>query len=558
MASLACQVQNVKETVDEASLSELTALSLPHLNIDFRCSVPRSLITESLTHSLCILSDSGIEIDSLKILVELDELGWGYIRIPPMDREVRIVFSNEVKVTFPLNFLKNMTSIEVHTICSDFIERECNLGKNSSISVSPIVSVYQQGSYEFTNPIEIEVPFIKMPKEGTKPLVFCRLSHSSVGDYLQQSKLTELFSNRFRYKSEYAATVFSISGKEVDIFPVSGFCRIYFSSFCYLLVYPATQPNTLVLDCVPSTDEFELDPLKVNPFFEMKKIEEVGMDDRIIGLVHGNIQIESRKEETLPIRQHFEFFHPSMRRNFQEVKVHFVDKLLEPRGQITCERKKNDHCETSVSLSFCIPKEVSDDMQPTSDVKICNLSILKGTLVPSDQTCLLAISPDEAAQELHHSLHHFEEENVSIGDLVAIIDITEDCSRASFTIKCCRFDEAIRDYGTKKCPAFFCVRKLPVDTAEDVHVKFTGNLQPLKTTTSESCCCCIRFSDGKGSLALINTNKSLEGVTNLMFYQKSPLGQNEHKLCEIELKMYYSRKENWNFGPWIAGVEKRR
>ena len=203
VASLACQVQNVKETVDEASLSELTALSLPHLNIDFRCSVPRSLITESLTHSLCILSDSGIEIDSLKILVELDELGWGYIRIPPMDREVRIVFTNKVEVTFPLNSLKNMTSIEVHTICSDFIKRECNWRKNGSISVSPIVSIYQLGSNEFTHPIEIEVPFTKLSEEGTKPLVFCRFSHSSVWECLQQSKIKELSSETI-----FPATVF--------------------------------------------------------------------------------------------------------------------------------------------------------------------------------------------------------------------------------------------------------------------------------------------------------------------------------------------------------------
>ena len=271
VASLACQVQNVKETVDEAGLFELTVLSLPYLNIDFSSSVPRSRLTESLAHSLCMLSDSGIEVDSLKILVELDEKGWGHIRIPPMDKDVRIIFSNKVEATFPLNSLKNMTSIEVQTIGSDFIKKEYNLGGNISTSVSPIVSISQLGSNEFTHPIAIEVPFTKVSEEGTKPLVFCRFSHSSVWECLRQSKLIELFSNRFRYESEYAATVFSISGKEVDTLLVSDFCKNYFSSFCYLLVYPATPPNTLVLDCVPSTDEFELDPLKVNPFFEMKK-----------------------------------------------------------------------------------------------------------------------------------------------------------------------------------------------------------------------------------------------------------------------------------------------
>ena len=274
----------------------------------------------------------------------------------------------------------------------------------------------------------------------------------------------------------------------------------------------------------------------------MKKIEEVGVNDRLTGFIHGNIQIESREEKTHPIRQHFEFFHPNMKRNFQEVKVQLVDKLLEPAGQIICQKKRNDHCETSVSLNFCIPKEVSDDMQPTSDVRVCNFSILKGMLVPSVQTCLLAISPDEAAQELHHSLNPFENENISVGVLVAIFGITDDCSKASFIIKCCRFDEAIRDYGIKKCPAFFSVRKLPVDALEDVHVKFTGNLQPVKTTTDERCCCSIRFTDGRGSFALINTNKSLEGVTNLMFHQKLPLGQNEQKLFEIEIKMYLFHK----------------
>ena len=558
VASLACQVQNVKETVDEASLSQLTALSLPYVNIDFRCSEPRSRITESLAHSLRILTDSGIEVDSLEISVELDERGWGYMRIPPMDREVRIVFSNKVEVTFPLNSLKNMTSIEVHTICSDFIKKECNLDGNITISVTPIVSICQRGSNEFTHPIKIEVPITKMSEGGTKRLFFCRFSHSSVWESLQQSKIIELLNNRFRYKSEYAATVFSISGKEVDTLLVSDFCKNYFSSFCYLLVYPATQHNTLVLDCVPSTDEFELNPLKVNPFFEMKKIEKLDVNDRIAGFIHGNIQIESREKETHPNRQHFEFFHPNMRRNFQEVKVHFVDKLLEPTGQITCERKKNDHCETSVSLNFCIPKEESEDIQPTSDVRICNLSTLKGILVPNDQTCLLAISLDKTAQGLHHSPHHFEKENISKGDLVAIIDITDDCSRASFTIKCCHFDEAIRDYANKNCPAFFCVRKIPVDTGEDVHVKFTGNLQPIKTTTDESCCCSIRFSDGKGSFALINANKSLEGVTKVIFYHESPLGQNEHKLCEIEMKMYTFRKRQLKSWPTLAwnGDEK--
>ena len=544
VASLACQVQNMKKTVDEAALSELTALSLPYLNIDFRCSEPRSRITESLAPSLCILSDSGIEVDLLKILVELDENGWGYIRIPPMDRDVRLIFSNEVKVTFPLNSLKNIASVEVHTICSDFIKRECNLGGNSSISVSPIVSIYQLGSNQFIDQITIEVPLTKVSEEGTKRLFFCRFSQSFVWECLPKSKLMEFFRDSFQYKSAYAATLFIISGKEVDIFPDSDFCKNYFASFCYLLVYPATPPNTLVLDCVPSINEFELDPLKVNPFFEKKKIEDVGVNDRITGFIHGNIQIESCEEETQTIRQHFEFFHPCMGVNLLEVKVHFVDKLLEPTGQITCERKKNDHCETSVSLSFCIPKEENEGKQPTSNVKVCNFSSLKGTLVPSHQTCLLAMSPDEAAQELHHSLHPFENENISIGDLVAIIDITDDSRRVSFTIECCRFDESIRDYGIKKCPAFLCVRKLPVDTAEDVHVKFTGNLQPLKTTTSESCCCSIRFSDGKGSFALINTNTSLEGVTKLTFYQKSPLGQNEHKLCKIEIKMYLFQKRH--------------
>ena len=550
VASLACQVQNMEETVDEASLSELTALSLPYLNIDFSCSEPRSRITESLAHSLCILSDSGIEVDSLKILVELDEKGWGHIRIPPMDRVVRIVFSNKVKVIFPRNSLKNMTSIEVHTICSDVIKRESNLDENSSISVSPIVSIYQPGSNEFTNPIEIEVPFTKVSEEGTKPLVFCRFSYSSVWECLQQSKIMELFSDRFRYKSEYAATVFSLSGKEVDTFPVSDFCKNYFSSFCYLLVYPATQHNTLVLDCVPSTDEFELNPLKVNPFFEIKKIEELEVNDTLTGVIHGNIQIE---EDTQAICQLFEFFHPNIKRNFQEVKVHLVDKLLEPTGQITYQKKRDDHCGTSVSLNFCIPKEESESIQPTTNVRICNLSTLRGKLVRSDQTCLLAISPDEAAQELHHSLHPFENENISIGDLVAIIDITDDCSMVSFTIKCCHFDEAIRDYGIKKCPAFFFVRKLPMDTAEDVHVKFTGNLQPIKTTTNESCCCSIRFTDGRGSFALINTDKSLQGVTKLMFYQKFSLGQKEQKLFEIEFKMFLFQKrqlKSWSTLSW--------
>ena len=551
VASLACQVQNMKETVDEAALSELTALSLPYLNIDFRCSEPRSRITESLAPSLCILSDSGIEVDLLKILVELDENGWGYIRIPPMDRDVRLIFSNEVKVTFPLNSLKNIASVEVHTICSDFIKRECNLGGNSSISVSPIVSIYQLGSNQFIHPITIEVPLTKVSEEGTKRLFFCRFSQSSVWECLQKSKLMEFFRDSFQYKSAYAATVFSISGKEVDIFPDSGFCKNYFSSFCYLLVYPATPPNTLVLDCVPSINEFDLNPLQVSSFFEMTKIEEVGVNDKITGFIHGNIQIESLEEETQPIHQHFEFFHPNIKRNLQEVKVHLVDKLLEQTGQVTYQKKRNDHCETSVSLNFYIPKEES--IQPTTNVRICNLSTLKGTLVPSEQACLLTISSDETAQELQHSLHPFENENISIGDLVVIIDITDDSSRASFTIKCSRFDEDIREYGIKKCPAFFCVRKLPVDTLEDVHVMFTGNLQPLKTTTSESCCCSIRFSDGKGSFALINTNKSLEGVTKLMFYQKSPLGQNEHKLCEIEIKMYLFQKRHlkcWSTLSW--------
>ena len=504
VASLACQVQKMKKTANETSLSELTTLSLPYLNIDFRCSEPRSCITESLAHSLCIFTDSGIEVDSLEISVELDEKGWGYMRIPPMDREVRIVFSIKVEITFPLNSLKNMTSIEVHTICSDLIKRECNLDENITISVTPIVSICQRGSNEFTHPIKIEVPITKMSEGGTKRLFFCRFSHSSVWECLQQSKITQLFSNRFRYKSEYAATVFSISGKEVDTFPVSDFCKNYFSSFCYLLVHPDTQPNTLVLDCVPSTNEFEMDQLRVSSFFEMKKIEEVGLDDRITGFIHVNNQIESRDEETHPFCQYFEFFHPSMGKNFQEVKVHLVDKLPGPTGQITYQKKRNDYCETSVPFNFCIPKEESEGKQPTSNVKVCNLSTLKGTLVPCDQTCLLAISSDRASQELQHSLHPFEDENISIGDLVAIIDISDDCSRASFTIKCCRFDEAIRNYANKKCPTFFCVRKILVNTAEDVHVKFTGNLQPLKTTTDERCCCSIRFSDGRGSFALIN------------------------------------------------------
>ena len=548
VASLAWLVPKVKTLGGEASLSELTALSLPYLNIEFRCSESRSRITESLAHSLCMLSDSGIEVDSLEISVELDEMGWGYIRIPPMDKEVQIVFSNEVKVIFPRNSLKNMTSIEVHTICSDFIKRECKLDEKGSISVSPIISIYQLGSNEFTHPITIQVPVRNNFEKDTRPIVYCRFSNSSVWECLQQSEI-EKYAGCFMYKSEYAATVVSINGIELDAFTISDVLKNYFSSFCYLLVYPATQHNTLVLDCVPSTNEFELNPLQVSSFFEMKKIEEVGEDDRITGFIHGNIQIESREKETPTIRQHFEFFHPNMRRNFQEVKVYLVDKLLEPTGQITCERKKNNHYETSVSFYFCIPKEVSDDMQPTSDVRVCNLSILKGTLVPSDQTCLLAISSDETAQELHHSLHPFENENISIGDLVVTVEITDNCSRACFTIKCCRLDEAIRKDANKKCPAFFSVRKLPVDTLEDVHVKFTGNLQPIKTTKDESCCCSIYFSDGKGSFALINTNKSLEGVTKLMFYQKSPLGQNEHKLCEIEIKMHLFQKRStlpWN------------
>ena len=85
-------------------------------------------------------------------------------------------------------------------------------------------------------------------------------------------------------------------------------------------------------------------------------------------------------------------------------------------------------------------------------------------------------------------------------------------------------------------------------TPEDVHVKFIGNLQSIKATTDESCCCSVRFTEGRGSFSLKNTNNCLEGITKVIFYQKFPLGQNERKLCGIEMKMYLFQK--WQFKSW--------
>ena len=471
LASLARQVQNLEPSLEQKNLSKLTILSVPYLNIDFRCSEPRSGITESLSPSLSILSDSGIEIRALELLVEVDETGWGHIRINPMNREVRVIFTNDVKVTFPLNSLKNVTSIEVHTICASFIT-ECELDENVPASVSPIVSIYQLGSNEFSRYISTEVPLTEKCEEkwkkkrkkkwresgSAKPRVFSRHPTSSAWKLLQESTQMQSFSNRFQYKSTEAFTVLSLSGIEIDTFPVSDFLEKYFSSFYYVSVYPATQSNTLVLDCVQSTNYFELDQLKINPFFEMKKIEKMGVNDKINGYMHGNVQIESREKETQPNYKHFEFFHPNLKRNRQEVKVDLVDKLLEPMGKITYQMGIN---ETSLSLNFCMPKQESQRMQPTTNMRVCNLSTLKGTLVPSDQTCLLAISYGETNQELHHLLHHRETENLSTGDLVVIVEITGGCSRASFTVRCGRFDEGTKNDISEKCPAFFCVRRLP-------------------------------------------------------------------------------------------------
>ena len=280
LAYLARQVQKLEPPVEQANLSELTILSVPFLNIKFRCSEPRSLITESLSPSFCILSDSGIEVQTLEILAEIDETGFGHIRIPPMNREVRVIFTNEVKVTFPLNSLKNVTSIEVHTICASFV-RECELDENFPASVSPIVSIYQLGSNEFRRYITTEVPFTEKCEEkwkkkwresgSAKPRVFSRHPTSSAWKLLQESTQMQSSSNRFQYKSTDAFTVLSLSGIEVDTFSVCDFLEKYFSSFYYVSVYPATQSNTLVLDCVQNTNDFELDQLKISPFFEIKK-----------------------------------------------------------------------------------------------------------------------------------------------------------------------------------------------------------------------------------------------------------------------------------------------
>ena len=391
------QFQGQQRKLDDSKDGKhLFFLKLNTLKVNLQQQQPNSLITDLLIPALNVIEKTGIQIKSLKMLLDGSEAEWSFIRIPPSKYEIKVRFSNNVRIRFPPDSIRAIATIEVVNPSSDTSASMSELTGSKSNRSETIVSINQLGLNQFSEKVDLEVP---LPRGQTPRLLF-KASMSKEWNDLGQSDIVKKGNNSFNFNSEHTGTFvgLNVQNTDSDILPkVVDQHDEYLSNSIYLAIIAEPHSGSIVLECVQNGTD-EANNLKFHPFSEIMKIGNMEMEDEITVKMPDYLLLleevfdngETAEPSTITL------FHPKKNKSRRAFRVRSVDSSYGPVMTLEYQLHKTDGTNTKGYLSFSMPQTETIFPLKTEEEGKC---MLKGLIRCAEQPCLLKISDDATTAE---------------------------------------------------------------------------------------------------------------------------------------------------------------
>ena len=534
------QFQGQQRKLDDSKDGKhLFFLKLNTLKVNLQQQQPNSLITDLLIPALNVIEKTGIQIKSLEVLLDGSEAEWSFIRIPPSKYEIKVTFSNNVKIRFPPDSIKAIVTIEVVNFSSDTSASMSEMTGSKSNHSNTILSIDQLGLDRFTKKVDLEVPF---PRGQTPRLLF-KASMSNEWNDVGQSNMVEKWYNCFKFSSVHTGTLLSLNVQDIDSDKVPNVViqqnDEYLSDSIYLAIIAEPQSGSIVLDCVQNGTD-EATKLKFHPLCEMMKIDTMEMEDDVTVKMPDYLLL---LQEVFDDRKTAEpstitLFHPKKNKSRKKFRVRSLDSSRGSVMTLEYQLHKTDGTNTKGYLSFNMPQtEIIFPLKTEGEGKL----MLKGLISCAEQPCLLRITAYAPAADATtgdtttavRSKHHAGNfQTLSSHDVVVTVEINEEGDDPEFNLFCRFFDEWTEDRINHKSPAMFRVQKVPTDRIEGVYVEFSGDLELEKKKLVE-----VESQQAHNVMFNLAVKDSLERKGELKFLQKVSSSWEMQELCTFTLEL---------------------
>ena len=312
----------------------------------------------------------GIRLKTLKLEVHCDESGWALFRFT-LTQTKTIVSLNDVEAIFPKQSTKEPQSvaIEINRFPKYLIDCINNEKTNGFCQPTPLVSIDHCEDKPFLQQISVVFPF---PKERKRfyPRLFSKhppekMEWEAVSNY---EIALEDGEKKLIYQSDtFSPIVGEFSTGEGSSSPVN-YIQRYFKETTFVTILALEyRIGNVVFDCVKERDETDGKNLRLNPFFEKRKIPEMQIDQKLLANLGKNLTVLEPKLEKDNKLEFCSPDHEDHVSNQQEYIMRKVEANGSWRGYIDYSLVRNGQEKKLFHMFYQLPHVTPDIGQDDSD-----------------------------------------------------------------------------------------------------------------------------------------------------------------------------------------------
>ena len=316
------------------------------------------------------LNRLGVRIKTLKLDVHNDESGWAFIRFT-LTKKKTIVQLNDLKIIFPSNCTKKpqLVAIEINSLPKYIIDYFNQQRTNGNSEPTPLVSIDNCGEKPFLQQISVVFPFPK-GRESFSAKLFSKhppekMQWEAVSNY---EIALEDGEQKLIYQSDtFSPVVGEFYTGEASSSP-ENYVQKYFKETTFVTILALEyRIGNVVFDCVKEKDETDGKNLRLNPFFEKRKVCKMEIDEQLRAQLGKNLTV---LEPELEKDNELEFFCPDHENhvsNQQEYTMRKVDANGAWRGYIHYHLVRDGYEKKLFHMFYHLPHVTSDIGQDDSN-----------------------------------------------------------------------------------------------------------------------------------------------------------------------------------------------
>ena len=278
--------------------------SVNKMVLDVSSSDSRSEVNSHLETFLNLLEDFGIEVRSLKIHVEADENGWAFFRFKLTKRKT-VIHINDVTIIFPFNSTEHDRFVVIeHFVIEQTVTHRfvCQSITTPSSQRRPVVFIDHSEDEPFLKEVSVILPVPQLTSPSDLRIF---TKHDLSTQEWESTENFKLISVRGSLKVEYQSKRFcpvSVGSSS----PQNEWKKKLLLGVYVSIESLEKRKGNVEFDCVRFIDEkdFEYWRQKLsNRYFDCHRIESMEENDKIIGVLDGNLTVEHpplAKENELP------------------------------------------------------------------------------------------------------------------------------------------------------------------------------------------------------------------------------------------------------------------